>query len=118
MAADPIVPFPELQIETEQTATETIFRCTGRITAATSPELQDAVRSVIAEKKNVVLNLSKVTHIDSTGLGALVSLWASAKRAGCELRLVSLSDRIKELMHLTSLDKVFAASKFPDKPSF
>jgi anti-anti-sigma regulatory factor len=47
-----------------------------------------------------------------------VGLWTSARKAGCELKLISLTDRVKELLHLTSLDKVFASSRFPDQPSF
>jgi anti-anti-sigma factor len=56
--------------------------------------------------------------VDSSGLGALVSLWVSSQKSGCELKLVSLNQRVKELLHLTSLDKLFATSRFPNTPSF
>lgn len=118
MAAEPYVPIPELRVDMEETAGETIFRCIGRITSSTSPQLQSAVRKAIPAKKTVVLDLSNVSHMDSSGLGALVGLWVSAQKAGCELKLVSLSQRVKELLHLTSLDKIFATSRFPDEPSF
>ncbi len=118
MAANPIDSTPELQFDMERSAREITFRCIGRITSSTSSLLQEAVRKVIPEKKDIVLDLSNVAYMDSSGLGALVSLWVSAKKAGCEVRLVSLSQRVKELLHLTSLDKVFAASRFPDQPSF
>ena len=118
MAANRYVPTPELQVDTEETATETIFRWTGRITSSTSPLMQSTVRKVIPEKKTIVLDLSKVSYMDSSGLGALVGLWVSAQKAGCELKLISLSQRVKELLHLTSLDKVFATSRFPSTPSF
>jgi anti-sigma B factor antagonist len=118
MAANPLVPMPELQLDAETTATEIIFRCSGRITSDTSSLLQGTVRKVIPEKKNIVLDLSNVAYVDSSGLGAIVSLWVSAQRAGCELKLISLSQRVKELLHLTSLDKVFATSRFPNTPSF
>lgn len=117
MAANPVVP-PELQLETEQTETETIFRCTGKVISSTSSLLRENVRRALAERKNVVLDLSNVKYMDSSGLGALVSVWASAKRAGREIKLISLSQRVKELLHLTNLDKVLAASRFPDTPSF
>lgn len=118
MAANPLIPVPELQLELEVTATETIFRCSGRITSATSSLLKDTVRKVIPEKKTIALDLSNVAYMDSSGLGVLVGLWASAQKAGCELKLISLSQRVKELLHLTSLDKVFATSRFPSTPSF
>jgi anti-anti-sigma factor len=118
MAANPIDLTPELQFDTERSAREITFRCIGRITSSTSSLLQEAVRNVIPEKKDIVLDLSNVAYMDSSGLGALVSVWVSAKKAGCEVRLISLSQRVKELLHLTSLDKVFATSRFPDRPSF
>ena len=118
MAAEPLVPTPELQLDAEQTETETVFRCTGRITSSTASQLQSTVRKVLPEKKTIVLDLSNVSYVDSSGLGALVGLWVSAKKDGCELKLISLSQRVKELLHLTSLDKVFATSRFPSTPSF
>jgi anti-anti-sigma factor len=118
MAANPIDPVPELRLDTEETATETIFRCIGRITSATAAQLQSTVRKAISEKKSTVLDLSQVTFMDSSGLGALVRLYVSAKTSGREMKLVSLSPRVKELLHLTSLDKLFAVSQFPDTPAF
>jgi anti-anti-sigma factor len=73
---------------------------------------------VLPDNKIVVLDLSNVTHMDSAGLGALVGLWISAKKGGRELKLVSLSDRIRELLRLTKLDQLLATSRFPDTPSF
>ena len=118
MAANPVVPTPELQLSTEKTETETIFRCVVKITSATSSLLQSTVREAIPEKKPIVLDLSKVTYMDSSGLGALVSLWASAKKGSCELKLVSLGQRVRELLRLTGLEQVLATSRFPDTPSF
>jgi anti-sigma B factor antagonist len=118
MAADPVIPAPELQFETEAKPSEITFHFNGRIVSSTASILRDEVRKVIPEKKPIVLDLSKVTYMDSAGLGTLVGVWVSAKREGCDLKLVSLSDRIKELLRLTNLDKLFATSRFPDKPSF
>jgi anti-anti-sigma factor len=117
MASNPI-PTSELQIYTETTPNEIIFRCVGRITSATTSLLKSEVRQAISEKKTVVLDLSQVGHMDSSGLGVLVSLWASAKREGSELKLGSLGQRVKELLRLTGLEKVLATSRFPDTPSF
>ncbi len=118
MVANPIVPASELQLDLENTETEMIFHCAGRITSSTSAQLKSAVRSAIPEKKPIVLELSKVIYMDSSGLGALVSVWVSAKRDGCELKLSSLGQRVKELLRLTGLEKVLAVSRFPDTPSF
>ena len=118
MAANPVVPTPELQINTERAEQETIFRCAGKLTSVTAALLQSTIREAIPEKKTIVLDLSQVSYMDSSGLGALVSVWASAKRGNCELRLVSLGQRVRELLRLTGLEQVLATSRFPDTPSF
>jgi anti-anti-sigma factor len=118
MAANPVFPNPELEIDTEKTATETILHCAGRITSSTSNLVQSTVKKSFPDAKTIVLDLSNVTHVDSSGLGALVGVWVSAKKQGCELKFVSLSERVRELFRITNLDKLFAASRFPDTPSF
>jgi anti-anti-sigma factor len=109
---------PELQIATEKTATETTLHCAGRITSSTANLLQSTVKKSFPDKTTIILDLSNVTYVDSLGLGALVGVWVSARKQGCELRFVNLRERVKELFRLTSLDKLFAASRFPDTPSF
>jgi anti-sigma B factor antagonist len=118
MVANPVAPTPELQLNVEKTPSETIFHCSGRITSSTSSKLTHAVRDLIPEKKPIVLDLSKVTFMDSSGLGALVGVWVSAKKGGSELKLISLGQRVKDLLRVTGLEQVLAASRFPDTPSF
>ena len=107
MAANPVVPAPELHFETKTTETETILHFTGKIVSSTAAQFRDAVKNLLPEKKTIILDLAGVSYVDSSGLGTLVGIWVSAKREGCELKLVS-SDRIKELLRLTNLDKLFA----------
>jgi anti-sigma B factor antagonist len=118
MAANPVTPIPELQFETKNTPSEITLRFTGKVVSSTASILRDEVRRLIPEKTSIVLDLSKVSYMDSAGLGTLVGVWVCAKREGCDPKLVNLSDRIKELLRLTNLDQFFASSKFPDTPSF
>ena len=57
--------------------------------------------------RDIILDFSGVTAIDSAGIGALVSLQA----AGTYLRLVGLSLAVHEALRLTSLDSVFEISE-------
>lgn len=106
MAANPI-PIAELQLETERTPEETLVRCTGRIVSSSVSRLQSTVRELIPTSKRVVLDLTDVSYLDSSGLGALVSLYLSARRQNCELKLINLNQRLKELFRLTKLAAVF-----------
>jgi anti-sigma B factor antagonist len=106
MAANPI-PIRELKLETTKTPEETLVRCTGRITAITLGALQTTVRGLLPEAKVIVLDLTDVTFMDSSGLGAIVGLYLSAKRQHCDLKLINLSQRLRELFRITQLAKVF-----------
>jgi anti-anti-sigma factor len=106
MSATPI-PIPELALEAVKTPEEILVRCSGRITSSTSGTLQTKVRSLFPETTCVVLDLTDVNYIDSSGLGALVSVYLSAKRRHCELKLINLSPRLQPLFHITKLSSVF-----------
>jgi len=106
MAANPI-PIPELNLETVRTPEETIVHCTGKITSGTSAMLQTTVRGLIPESKCVVLDLTNVSSMDSSGLGAIVGLYLSAKRQHCGLKLINLNQRLRDLFRITKLAAVF-----------
>jgi len=106
MAANP-VPISELSLETVRAPEETIVRCTGRITSSTSGLLQTTVRSLIPTTKCIVLDLTDVSYLDSSGLGAIVGVYLSAKRQNCALKLINLNQRLRELFRLTRLASVF-----------
>jgi anti-sigma B factor antagonist len=108
MAATPIpIPVPELQLETTSSPEETLVRCIGRITSTTSAMLQTAVRNLLPESKRVVLDLTDVTYMDSSGLGAIVGIYLSARRQQRELKLINLNQRVKELFRITNMAKIF-----------
>ncbi len=106
MAANP-TPITDLKMETVKNPDETTVRCIGRISSATSSQLQSTVRSLMGEAKSIVLDLSDVNHMDSSGLGAIVGLYVSAKRQGCALKLINLNQRLKELFRITKLATIF-----------
>ena len=106
MAANPI-PTSELQLTTEQKPDETIVRGTGKISAATADLLQTTVRNLIPGNKRIVLDLTGVEYIDSSGLGALVSIYMAASRAQCILELANPKQRVRDLFKMTKLSAIF-----------
>jgi anti-sigma B factor antagonist len=98
---------PRLSLEIERTDNVTIVRCHGQIVSEVSNILYSKVRPMIPVTKRIVLDLSDVTRMDSMGLGTLVGLYTSARAAGCELQLLNIGKRIRELLGLTNLLSVF-----------
>jgi anti-sigma B factor antagonist len=80
----------------------------GEIDLASAPELERAVLDVLdGEALDVVLVLTDVTFIDSSGLLACVTLRDAAAARGCRLRLARPSDRVVAVLELAGLVDVF-----------
>jgi anti-sigma B factor antagonist len=105
--ASPAIPTPGLQIKIEKKPEETVIHGTGKITSDTSASLQSTVRGLIPETKRIVLDLTDVEYIDSSGLGALVTLYMAANRVQCNLELTNPKPRIRDLFKVSKLASVF-----------
>ncbi|MGD9587638.1 MAG: STAS domain-containing protein [Pyrinomonadaceae bacterium] len=81
----------------------------GKITLGESNRnLHEAIRRLVAEGKvHVLLNLAKVTSIDSSGLGEIVAGFSTVLAAGGSLKLINLPTRLGDLMTITKLYTVF-----------
>lgn len=85
-----------------------VVDCSGRLVfGEESASLRDTVKKLLAQSPNVVLNLYAVNHIDSGGLGTLVSLYTTARNAGGSVKLARLSQRVGDLLQVTKLLTIF-----------
>ena len=72
--------------------------------------LREKIKNLVGEgKKKIVLNMNGVTLIDSSGLGALVAAYSSAKSSGASMRLSNLGSHLNQLLQMTKLLTVFEA---------
>ena len=106
------------KLQTSTREDEVIVQCVGRLTVEHAESLKNHVKSLIPNKKRIILDLNEITHMDSAGLGTLVSLYVSARKAGCDFILVNYSKPVRHLLGLTNLLSVFEAAgrhgtKFP-----
>ena len=83
----------------------------GEIDVATSPELQEILVELIGNGPELlIVNLTDVSFIDSSGLGVLVGALKHVRAAGGDLRLVVTQPHIIKLLNLTGLDDVFSVA--------
>ena len=86
-----------------------VFELVGSLDIATSPTVRAALTSA-SERGNhrLIVDLTRVDFLDSTGLGALIGGQRRAKEFDGEVRLVAKEGQILRLLRITGLLKVFA----------
>ena len=87
-----------------------ILDCSGKITLGEGTmAIRNTVREVLKNGgKKIVLNLSEVNYIDSSGIGELVSTYTTVTNQSGQLKLLNLTKKIQELLQITKLLTVFS----------
>jgi anti-sigma B factor antagonist len=98
-----------VKLNIRQVGDVSVVDAVGRITLGEgSSALRDKIRDLVATgQKKVLLNLSEVSYIDSSGIGELVSAFTSVTNQGGQLKLLGLTKRVKDLLQITKLYTVF-----------
>jgi anti-anti-sigma factor len=87
----------------------TAVKCHGRLVAETAAAAKEAVKPLIPLGGRIVVDLGDVTQIDSSGLGTLVGLKASAiNQVFRILEFANMTPRVLELLRLTHLTQMFS----------
>ena len=106
------------EIVERQSGDVVIFDLHGQMTLSgeETPRLLLEIRRVVsAGWRKVLLNLTHVSYVDSTGIGEIVGAYTRVTRAGGRLSLFGVSARIQELLDTTNLDTIVGS--FPDEPA-
>jgi anti-sigma B factor antagonist len=98
-----------LYIKERQIGDVTILDLKGSVrVGGATVALHKSFRSLVQEEKLLILlNLAGVTHIDSSGLGELISSHVTVFDKGGEIKLVHLTETLRELMTVTKLLTIF-----------
>jgi anti-sigma B factor antagonist len=98
-----------LQISARRMDKVTIFDVTGDIDLANSPEVRKSLLKELKELKTprVVMNLTKVRYIDSSGVASLVEGLKASRDSGSRFILYGLSTSAREVLQLSRLLKIF-----------
>jgi anti-sigma B factor antagonist len=97
-----------LKIDTRQADRVTIVSCQGRIVfGEEATAMREELKQILSSTRQVVLNLSGVSYIDSGGLGTLVGVYSSARASGADIKLTGLGQRLRDVLQITKLVTVF-----------
>ncbi|MDP4162993.1 MAG: anti-sigma factor antagonist [Bacillota bacterium] len=93
-----------IKIDIEEYNESLEIKVEGEIDAYTAPKLRDAIFP-LSEKENVkmIIDLTDVLYMDSTGLGVIVGVFKSVRAHNGDFKLIGLSDRLKRLFEITGL---------------
>jgi anti-sigma B factor antagonist len=98
-----------VQISARRHDKTTIFDVSGDIDFANSPEVRQSVLREIRDNRasRVVMNLSQVRYIDSSGVASLIEGLKASRDLGSRFVLIGLSTSAREVLQLSRLTKVF-----------
>jgi anti-anti-sigma factor len=86
----------------------TTINCHGELVIDTADKLKEVVSPLIPLGGRIVIDLGGVKHVDSSGLGALISLKAATIKQGtCSLQLANMTPGVVELLRVTQLTEMF-----------
>ena len=98
------VPQPELEVSVQRSAGEAIVRVVGELDVASAQALSDVLHSLERPCDRVILDLSELTFIDSTGLRLAVAEHRRAMMDGFDFVLAGATERVMRVLRLTGLD--------------
>ena len=92
----------------------TIVTVEGQLIVANRHELKQVVQDAMDQgARRFVVDFTPTAYIDSSGLGALVSMSKRVRQGGGDLRLAGLNEDLRSLFELTKLDTLFSISNTP-----
>ncbi|MBV9886893.1 MAG: STAS domain-containing protein [Acidobacteria bacterium] len=84
-----------------------VVECHGKLTFEHAPQLRNEVRNLVPAEKRVIIDMKHVQHMDSSGLGALATLYVHCRTRGCKLELINVNQGIRALLNMTNLLSLF-----------
>ena len=96
-----------MNIEIRNEAQAAIVSLEGDVDLESSPKVRAALLEWVARKHAVVVDMSAVSYIDSSGVASLVEAFQAARKSKSRFVLARVSDAALRVLELARLDKVF-----------
>jgi anti-sigma B factor antagonist len=104
----PKIRLMRFSVTTRENGDVTIVTIRGAVMYAEAGALHEMFSDLISKgRKKFLLNLGGVTHLDSSGIGALARAFTTVRKANGELKMVDLSKQVERLLDMTNLYKIF-----------
>lgn len=92
-----------------------VARVAGELDVATAPRLREQLLAALTDgRRNLVLDLTGVAFLDSTGLGVIVGVLKRARTLGGDLRIVCPEGSVRRVFEITALDRTMSLSDTVD----
>jgi anti-sigma B factor antagonist len=102
--------------QTKDASGVAVLQVEGQLIVGNRQELKELVQTALDQgERRLLIDFSRTGYIDSSGLGALVSISKKIREAGGELRLSGLNEDLRSLFELTKLDTLFAIAETPQQ---
>jgi anti-sigma B factor antagonist len=93
-----------------------LMEVSGHLTFFEVGILRDSIQSLVKQRqKNIVLNLSGLMYLDSSGIGELARIYVGVVKQGGTMKVIGLTAKVQEVLKITQLSQVF--QEFPDEQS-
>ncbi len=96
-----------MKYNTREEGGYTILELDGEVDLSCSPDARKQILESLDKAENLLVDLSRVSYIDSSGVASLVEGFQTAKKKDLNFGLISVSDAAMSVLQLARLDKVF-----------
>jgi anti-sigma B factor antagonist len=96
-----------MKYNTKEEGGYAIIELDGEVDLSCSPDARKQILDCLGASKDLLVDLSQVTYIDSSGVASLVEGYQTAKKKSLKFGLVGVSDAAMNVLQLARLDKVF-----------
>lgn len=96
-----------MDIQIEEQPPFSIIRLSGDVDLHSSPKARAAILECLGQKHPLLIELSAVTYMDSSGVATLVEAYQTARKQGLEFGLVGVAQAVMSVLRLARLDTVF-----------
>ena len=96
-----------MKYNTREESGYTVIEMSGEVDLSCSPDARKQILHFLNANSNVLVDLSMVSYIDSSGIASLVEGYQTAKKKSLNFGLIGVSDAAMSVLQLARLDKVF-----------